>query len=122
MSSAHCSYGADPENARRPAGPASATVTTLLFESLCYVLIEKGVLTKNDALGIVQTVAQVKAGRAEAEQGTGDATADLRLLRRMFTSLEALHDRASTVSLSGANVHRLRPPLHAERPEFPQTD
>lgn len=97
-------------------------LATQLFESLCYVLIEKGILTKNDAMSVVQTVAQVKRGALIDVAATEHDAAELKLLRRLFTSFEALDDRPSDVSFSGGNVHRLRPPLHGDRPEFPEAD
>ena len=52
-----------------PAGPNPASkfngeqVHSQLVEALTLLLIEKGVLTRNDALSIVQTVAEVQRGR-----------------------------------------------------------
>lgn len=97
-------------------------MATQLFESLCYVMIEKGVLTKNDAMSVVQTVAQVKRGALTDVRPSERDSAELRVLRRLFTSFEALDDRPGDVSFSGGNVHRLRPPLHGDRPAFPEAD
>lgn len=121
MSSADGSDGPNFHPHPPPDGRADS-LATQLFESLCYVLIEKGVLTRNDAMSVVQTVAQVKRGSLiDVAVGKQDA-ADLSLLRRLFTSFEALDDRTRAASFSGGNVHRLRPPLHGDRPEFPEAD
>ena len=121
MSSSDGFDGANCPTSRPPGKPPAPSLDTLLFESLCHVLIEKGVLTKNDALSVIQTVAQVKRG---SDGGTASVqnAADLELLRRMFTSFEMLDDRPSDVNFAGGNVHRLRPPVHGDRPEFPEDD
>ena len=103
-------------NGFRPHG----TVETMLFESLVHQLIEKGVLTKNDALSIVQTVAQVKQGRLAGSDGAPGTDNELALLRRLYTSFEALLDRSALVTGFPANVRQLRPPLHGNAPEFPE--
>jgi hypothetical protein len=95
----------------------------LLLETLIHVMIEKGLLSKNDALSIVQTVAQVKGGEIHDHSAPAEQTnADLGILRRMYSSFEALIDRSGAAQLNGANVRRLRPPLHGDRPEFPRDD
>lgn len=83
------------------------------------LLIEKGVLTKNDALSIIRTVAQVQQGAA-VEGREAQAPAALRMLRRMFTSFETIADGSGMLLASGENIHQLRPPIYDERPEFPQ--
>ena len=122
MPSSDGSDGANFPSSRSPVDPPGASVDTLLFESLCYVLIEKGVLTKNDALSVIQTVAQVKRGALDGGAATAEDAAILELLRRMFTSFEMLDDRPSEVNFAGGNVHRLRPPVHGDQPEFPEDD
>lgn len=111
---------------RRTAGRRVRPVDSHLLEALMYLLIEKGVLTKNDALSVVETVAHVKRGVLEEAEADGDEAtrtkADLILLQRLYGSFEALDDRPDVLSLSGENVHRLRPPLHRDRPTFPQDD
>lgn len=106
-------------------GPARG-VDSLLLETLIYVLIEKGVLTRNDALSAVETVAQVKRGERGAVDDEGAASvpaaAALKLLNRLYVSFEALDDRPGVVNFDGENVHRLRPPLHGDRPKFPRDD
>jgi hypothetical protein len=88
-----------------------------------YILIEKGVLTKNDALSVVETVAHVKRGERETADDDGSqAKADLRLLQRLYVSFEALDDRPGVENFDGENVYRLRPPLHGDHPEFPRDD
>lgn len=96
------------------------SVSVLLFESLCYALIEKGVLTRNDALSVIQTVAEVKRGGVDDGSGNGEDAVDLVLLHRLFTSFEALDDQPGAIDFSAANVHHLRPPVHENRPEFPE--
>ena len=93
----------------------------LLVESLVHHLIEKGLLTKNDALSVVQAVAQVKRAKLEEDEINNRALeAELAFLRRLYGSFEALHERI--LGAEGANVRQLRPPLHADRPQFPQDD
>jgi hypothetical protein len=113
--------GTGPPSAEAPGEP-SAGLATRLFESLCYVLIEKGVLTRNDAMSVVQTVAQIKRGALIDITPSKQDEAELRLLRHLFTSFEALDDGSSDVSFSGGNVLRLRPPLHGDQPAFPEAD
>lgn len=94
-----------------------------LFESLVHHLIEKGVFTKNDALSVVQAVAQVTRGALQEDQApSARAHADLMMLQRMYSSFEAVADRPGMAQIDGENVHRLRPPLHGDRPEFPRDD
>lgn len=95
----------------------------LLVEALVHVLVEKGVLTRNDALGIVQTVATIKRGALDDPRWDSDETAaQLRMLLRMYASFEALEERADRQGLASDNVHQLRPSLHDTRPEFPHED
>lgn len=98
-------------------------VDSHLLEALMYVLIEKGVLTKNDALSALETVAHVKRGeRDTAGDGGVRAEADLKLLQRLYASFEALDDRPGVANFAGENVHRLRPPIHGDRPTFPRDE
>ena len=122
MSPSDGSDGADFPFSTAPEALVGPDVGTLLFESLCYVLIEKGVLTKNDAMSVVETVAQVKRGSCLDGAPSEREAADLSLLRRLFTSFEALDDRPTDANFAGGNVHRLRPPLHDDRPAFPEDD
>ena len=94
------------------------SVECQLFESLVHHLIEKGVLTRNDALSVIQTVAQVKRGTMEEEQ-PGDTSAGdgLTMLKRLYASFELMPDRRSEASDEG-NVLQLRPPLHGNQPKF----
>lgn len=78
----------------RSDGGASG-VETMLFESLVYHLIEKGVLTKNDALSIVQTVAEVKQSKKLALGDEANVERDLRLLRQLFESFQAVRGRTA---------------------------
>ena len=120
MSSAYGPEG--PANSEFQEAPDSLrqSLECQLFESLVHHLIEKGVLTKNDALSVVQTVAQVKRGSLEEEQtqmAAGDN--DLAILRRLYSSFELMSDvRGSSQSLDDRNVLQLRPPLHGNRPQF----
>jgi hypothetical protein len=91
-----------------------------LFESLVHHLIEKGVLTRNDALSVVQTVAQVTRGVLEEEQLEGSEN-ELAILRRLYSSFELMSDRRLPArALDDGNVLQLRPPLHGDRPQFPE--
>lgn len=120
MSSLDGLDGPSPSLCLRESG--GGTVDGMLFESLIHHLIEKGVLTKNDALSVVQTVAQVKRGELH-ERGTDRSSAAvLAMLQRLYKSFEALRDRSAAARLDGENVRHLRPPLHGERPQFPQDD
>lgn len=102
-------------------GPA-AGVGVMLFDSLVHQLIEKGLLTKNDALSIVQTVAQVTRGQLEEDAAVSATSAEVALLRRLYDSFEALRDRSVPVRANFDNVLQLRPPLHGDAPEFPLDD
>ena len=97
----------------------AARLDTQLVDALMHHLIEKGVLTRNDALSVVQTVVQVQLGRLH--EGREDAVTHdaLGVLRRMYASFEAVADRAGTVQADGENIRRLRPPIHDDRPELP---
>ena len=106
-----------------PHAPPYGTIECQLFESLVHHLIEKGVLTKNDALSVVQTVAQVTRGTLE----TGPASlppADngIAILKRLYASFELMPESNASRESNGANVLQLRPPLHGDRPEFPRDD
>lgn len=106
----------------RPDGESSPSLGYLLFDSLVHHLIEKGLLTKNDALSVVQTAAEVVRGRIH-EGGSDGASSGVMLatLARTYASFEALtaqYDRA----LDGHNVHPLRAPLHGDNPRFPLDD
>lgn len=101
---------------------ALGSVGYLLLDSLVHHLIEKGILTKNDALSVVQTAAEVVRGRTLGETPSEETDAALTILDRTYSSFEAVSDRAGTSQLDGHNVHRLRPPLHGDRPRFPADD
>lgn len=101
------------------------TIELQLFESLVHHLIEKGVLTKNDALSVVQTVAEVKRGEREAEsRPAGVVERELTVLQRLYASFELMKVRPPNLSRDrdGHNVLPLRPPLHGDNPKFPQDD
>lgn len=94
-----------------------------LFDSLVHHLIEKGLLTKNDALSVVQTAAQVVRGRIhEGGPAAMASRATLATLERTYSSFEALSDRRGKSRLDGHNVHQLRKPLHGDHPQFPSDD
>lgn len=102
-------------------GSSDHSLETMLFESLVHHLIEKGLLTKDDALSVVQTVAEVKRAQVVAD-GASDGynpNDELRVLRQLFDSFEAMRERARGRPLDGHNVHQLRPPLHDGNPQFP---
>ena len=100
------------------AGRSQSNIETFLFETLCYVLIEKGVLSRNDALDIIQTVATVKIG-ADGSDRTRESRVEIDYLRRMFDSFEAMDDRPDAAYTPEGNVQWLRPPLQSGKPEFP---
>lgn len=102
----------------------SESLERQLFESLVHHLIEKGVLTKNDALSVVQTVAQVKRGELEAGRSeAGSIERELVILERLYSSFELLRERPFAEQvLHGENVLQLRPPLHGDNPKFPEDD
>ena len=100
---------------------SAESVEFLLFDSLCHHLIEKGLLTKNDTLSVIQTVALVIQGRLDAGHGPW-AKDDLAKLERVYGSFQALPDRHGRPGVDGENVVPLRPPLHGERPQFPIDD
>ena len=119
------SDGADPHDFQPAAERPTRNVDSLLLESLIHVLIEKGVLTRNDALSVIGTVAQVKRGEHAAvddDGATSVQTEALMFLKQLYASFEALNDRPKLAHPLGENVHALRPPLHAGRPEFPGGD
>ena len=98
---------------------STTTVELMLFDSLVHHLIEKGILTKNDALSIVGTVAAVKQGQLE-EHDSISTQDELGMLHRLFESLKAIN--VPSPRSDGHNVHRLRPPLHGDKVEFPRDD
>ena len=100
------------------------TIECQLFESLVHHLIEKGVLTRNDALSVVQTVAQVHRGHLEEQQpGTVSTNNGLAILKRLYSSFELMPARHHGSDVSdGENVLQLRPPLHDNRPNFHRDD
>ena len=102
-------------------GKALESVEFLLFDSLVHHLIEKGLLTKNDALSVIQTVAQVVQGRAHTS-GSDWVEKATSTLERTYGSYQALSDRHSPPGLDADNIVPLRPPLHGERPKFPSDD
>ena len=104
-------------------GAASQTMELQLFESLVHHLVEKGILTRNDALSVVQTVAQVKRGEQEAARHpAGRIRTELNVLERLYSSFELMTDRATAHLPDGENVIQLRPPLHGNDPKFPKDD
>lgn len=114
--------GADLEGSGSASQLPGGQVHTQLIEALVLLLIEKGVLTRNDALSIIQTVAQVTQGEAVEGRRPGAQTqAALQMLQRMYVSFEALGDRLGIVG-DAHNVHQLRPPIYGDRLEFPQDD
>ena len=99
------------------------TIESQLFESLVHHLVEKGVLTKNDALSVVHTVTQVHRGSLE-ELAPETAATDQGLARlaRLLSSFELLSDGKTGQHREGDNVLQLRPPIHGDRPDFTSDD
>jgi hypothetical protein len=114
----------DPEGPGAPGELPGGQVHSQLVEALILLLIEKGVMTRNDALSVVQTVAQVqRGGIVENGDFAAQAGPALEMLQRMYVSFEALSDRHGIALADGENVHRLRPPIYGDdRPEFPSED
>lgn len=104
-------------------GTTLESVEYLLFDSLVHHLIEKGLLTKNDALSVVQTAAEIVRGR-KGESDTADkrVNASLATLERTYASFEALRDGRNRSGLDARNVHQLRTPLHGDHPRFPSAE
>lgn len=99
------------------------TIECQLFESLVHHLIEKGVMTRNDALSVVQTVAEVERGaREEARIELASADDGLAILKRLYSSFASIDPPFASKAYDSENVLQLRPPLHDDRPEFPQDD
>lgn len=100
------------------------TMELQLFESLVHHLIEKGILTKNDALSVVQTVAEVKRGQRETGgPQSAFAEVDLVILQRLYSSFEVVTDRPiAPEDFDRGKVLQLRPPIHGENPKFPKDD
>ena len=99
------------------------SVEHLLVDSLVHHLVEKGILTKNDALSVVQTAAEVVSGRAHEVNGGNHRNAiALAALRRIYASFEALPDNGARPEADGRNVHVLRAPVHGDQPRFPSDD
>ena len=115
--------GAAPEGSGQANPFPGEQVPTQLVEALMLLLIEKGVLTRNDALSIVQTVAQVQRGRSlEGMEPEGQTPAAVDMLKRMYASFEALVDGAAAPLPGGENIVQLRPPIYGDRAEFPTDD
>lgn len=101
-------------------GSTFDSIEYLLFDSLVHHLIEKGLLTKNDALSVVQTAAEVVRGRLhESDERDIGIEASLAALERTYFSFDALRDRHAGSGLNAHNVHQLRNPLHGDHPRFP---
>lgn len=104
----------------RANGRSFDSVEFLLFDSLVHHLIEKGLLTKNDALSVVQTAAQVVRGQMHENADAITIDTALSTLERTYSSFEALPDRSGRVRVDAHNVLPLRTPLHRDRPQFPR--
>ncbi len=95
-----------------------------LFESLAHHLIEKGILTKNDVLSVVQTVAEVKRGELEEDSFSASVTQrEIYTLARLYSSFDIKFDPVPRRDPRGSeNIVQLRPPLHGDEPRFPCDD
>ena len=114
--------GAAPEGTGEAGEFPGGQIPTQLVEALMLLLIEKGVLTGNDALSIVRTVAQVQLGAAGEGEAGARHRAIRQMLHRLYASFEALVDGAAVPLPGGENVVQLRPPIYDDRPEFPTDD
>lgn len=112
----------DPFNGPLAPDNGESSLEFLLFDSLVHQLIEKGVLTKNDALSIVQTAALVVRGRMHEGGAGADLASALATLERAYSSFDALPDRRGIPRVDDHNVHQLRSPVHGDRPHFPTDD
>ena len=115
--------GPDGPDSPADANPLAQTMELQLFESLIHHLIEKGVLTKNDALSVVQTVAEVKRGQRET-QGPQAALAgtELIVLERLYASFELMSGHPVIPQGLDGKILQLRPPVHGDNPRFPRDD
>ena len=122
MSSADGPFEADPQSpVEAPHDPGK--IQFVLVEALIHVLMEKGVLTRNDALSVVETSAQVVRGMvSEGREAGAQTRVALQMLKRMYASFEAVSGQPGVVAVDGVNVRHLRPPLHGDRPKFPRDD
>ena len=117
------SDGDDRDPREQARADALGSVGYLLFDSLVHHLFEKGILTKNDALSVVQTAANVvRSQMHDGQTPSPQAREALATLERTYSSFEALPDRPGGSQRDGRNVHTLRPPLHGDRPRFPSDD
>jgi hypothetical protein len=65
----------------------------------------------------------VKQGELDGDDGAGSQIhASLGMLSRLYASFEVMSDRPGVMQADGANVQRLRPPVHGDRPKFPRDD
>lgn len=103
-------------------GATFESVEYLLFDSLVHHLVEKGLLTRNDALSVIQTAAEVVRGQVHEQAAAIRADTALATLERCYRSFEALPDRSVRSGLNADNVLPLRTPLHGDRPQFPRDD
>ena len=108
------------ENGFREVAIVRQTLELQLFDSLVHHLIEKGVLTRNDALSVVQTVAEVEKGALEEQPGLN--TDNLAKLERLYASYQTLPERQPShpPEDEDGNVVQLRPPIHGGQPRFPE--
>ena len=110
------------DNDSRAVATVRQSVEIQLFDSLVHHLIEKGVLTRNDALSVVQTVAEVERGAQEEHPGP-EPDGNLSMLARLYSSYQTLPENHSGhASQDDENIVQLRPPLHRGRPAFPTED
>lgn len=95
-----------------------------LFESLAHHLMEKGILTKNDVLSVVQTVAEVKRGELEEDRSSALVTQrEIHTLARLYSSFDMKFDWVPRPDPQGSgNIMQLRPPLHSDETKFPCDD
>lgn len=122
MSSADGHDGHPTFSTRFHDGGRFGDLETMLFESLIHHMIEKGLLTKNDALSVIETVAQVKLGQLDDEAATPVIDAEIALLRRLYSSFEMLGERSPAEVSKHGNIRQLRPPYHGDAPKFPHED
>ena len=97
-------------------------IAFMLFDSLIHHMIERGLLTKNDALSIVQTVAQVVRNYAEDGSMGERASSALATLKRTYSSFEAIPEKSSKILSDLGNVHQLRAPHRVQRADFERDD
>lgn len=87
---------------RRPEPDAHGQAALLLVESLLHAMLERGILTVDEAIGIAAAAGEVKEEiAAEATESDDTARHSLQLIARIVASLE--YDRPSGTAAPGVS-------------------